>query len=217
MTVFHKCKDVEDTCVELESHCAELNVGEEKIMMVQRQLQQLTSKTVATAVKVQAEKHVSQSESTLKEEIRQLRESTDKHNRKEEEMLRKIRMLEEALSEYKTVGLDGVPKFCAMARKTSGCEVWQQDLQVSSSPAIMKHPHILQDLLVKVASCNAAATAAALAAKKAAAEPAAEPAPAAAEKPEAKVEEAADKPADSKSTQKASTKAETKAEKAFSA
>jgi len=88
---------------------------------------------------------------------------------------------------------------------------------VSSSPAIMQHPHILQDLLVKVASCNAAATAAAIAKKAAPAEPAPEAAHPAAEKLEAKAEEVADKPADSKPQQKANTKAETKAEKAAAA
>merc|ERR1712110_1270287 len=36
---------------------------------------------------------------------------------------------------HKAVGLDGVREFCDMARKLSGCEVWQQDLQCLDLPA----------------------------------------------------------------------------------
>lgn len=37
---------------------------------------------------------------------------------------------------HRAVGLDGVPEFCEMARRRSGCEVWQQDLsQLDLPPA----------------------------------------------------------------------------------
>lgn len=35
---------------------------------------------------------------------------------------------------HRPIGLDGVAAFCEMARRTSGCEVWQQDLQALDLP-----------------------------------------------------------------------------------
>merc|ERR1711953_413976 len=36
---------------------------------------------------------------------------------------------------HNPVGLDGVAKFCEMAKRSSACEVWQRDLQELSLPA----------------------------------------------------------------------------------
>jgi len=36
---------------------------------------------------------------------------------------------------HRATGVDGVPEFCAMARESTGCEVWQQDFQQLSLPA----------------------------------------------------------------------------------
>jgi len=35
---------------------------------------------------------------------------------------------------HRAVGLDGVPRFCEMARQLSGCEVWRQDLTALDLP-----------------------------------------------------------------------------------